>query len=228
MMSRRQSFATVVVGQSVLMREGIANLLHMANVTTLASVSSIEDLRFAKNHPRTILFIFILSSDNLSAVLEQVKQLKGRHQEARFAVVASYCRPSEMVSAFLAGVSGFFSDVVTPDVFIKSVELVMIGETIFPSAFTSHIVTPDNEIARRERPSSAPLLATDATPVQLLSPRERSILGHLIDGDSNKSIARKTGITEATVKVHVKTILRKVGVQNRTQAAIWGMNSGAL
>ena len=61
-----------------------------------------------------------------------------------------------------------------------------------------------------------------------LSPREKSILRCLIEGDSNKCIARKIDIAEATVKVHVKAILRKIRVQNRTQAAIWAMNHGAL
>ena len=59
-----------------------------------------------------------------------------------------------------------------------------------------------------------------------LSARQQSILGCLIQGDSNKTIARKMAITEATVKVHVKAILRKIRVHNRTQAAIWAMNTG--
>jgi two-component system nitrate/nitrite response regulator NarL len=63
---------------------------------------------------------------------------------------------------------------------------------------------------------------------QQLSPREKSIMQCLIAGDSNKCIARKIDIAEATVKVHVKAILRKIRVQNRTQAAIWGMNHGSL
>jgi two-component system nitrate/nitrite response regulator NarL len=50
----------------------------------------------------------------------------------------------------------------------------------------------------------------------------------MIEGDSNKSIARKIGIADATVKVHVKAILRKLQVQNRTQAAIWAKNHGEL
>src|SRR4029077_4066036 len=61
-----------------------------------------------------------------------------------------------------------------------------------------------------------------------LSTREKSILGCLISGDSNKCIARKMDIAEATVKVHVKAILRKIRVQNRTQAAIWGANNRSL
>jgi two-component system nitrate/nitrite response regulator NarL len=61
-----------------------------------------------------------------------------------------------------------------------------------------------------------------------LSVRERSILSCLIEGDSNKVIARKIDIAEATVKVHVKAILRKIRVHNRTQAAIWAMSNASL
>ena len=59
-----------------------------------------------------------------------------------------------------------------------------------------------------------------------LSARQQSILGCLIQGDSNKTIARKMAIAEATVKVHVKAILRRIRVHNRTQAAIWAMSNG--
>jgi two-component system nitrate/nitrite response regulator NarL len=69
-------------------------------------------------------------------------------------------------------------------------------------------------------------LETDVDDMPRLSDRERCILNCLIAGDSNKTIARKIDIAEATVKVHVKAILRKVRVQNRTQAAIWAMSNG--
>ncbi len=54
-----------------------------------------------------------------------------------------------------------------------------------------------------------------------LSPREAEILRSLMRGEPNKVIARKLDVTEATIKVHVKAILRKVGAANRTQAALW-------
>jgi len=60
-----------------------------------------------------------------------------------------------------------------------------------------------------------------------LSTREKCILRCLVEGDSNKIIARNVKIAEATVKVHVKAILRKIRVHNRTQAAIWAMNNGS-
>jgi two-component system nitrate/nitrite response regulator NarL len=61
-----------------------------------------------------------------------------------------------------------------------------------------------------------------------LSPRETSILRWLARGASNKLIGREIKISEATVKVHVKAILRKIGVANRTQAAIWATTNGDL
>lgn len=56
----------------------------------------------------------------------------------------------------------------------------------------------------------------------VLSCRERLIIGHLMEGHSNKVIARDLEIAEATVKAHVKNILQKIGAANRTQAAMWG------
>jgi two-component system nitrate/nitrite response regulator NarL len=61
-----------------------------------------------------------------------------------------------------------------------------------------------------------------------LSARQQSILRCLVQGDSNKTIARKMAMAEATVKVHVKAILRKIRVHNRTQAAIWAMSNGSF
>jgi two-component system nitrate/nitrite response regulator NarL len=59
-----------------------------------------------------------------------------------------------------------------------------------------------------------------------LTDREIEILGRLVHGDANKIISRRLQITEATVKVHVKAVLRKLKVMNRTQAAIWAVNHG--
>jgi DNA-binding CsgD family transcriptional regulator len=60
------------------------------------------------------------------------------------------------------------------------------------------------------------------SPLPLLSCRERSIIAHLMEGHSNKIIARDLGVAEPTVKSHVKNILNKIGAMNRTQAAMWG------
>jgi two-component system nitrate/nitrite response regulator NarL len=144
--------------------------------------------------------------------------------------VADHFRLSELV--FRAGANGYFVDVMTCEVFIKSIELVMMGETVFPPAFLSFVLDPEGnrlgQAAPRDENDKAIRVGTENTLAPQLSTREKLILRCLIEGDSNKRIARKIDIAEATVKVHVKSILRKIRVQNRTQAAIWGMNNGSL
>ena len=58
-----------------------------------------------------------------------------------------------------------------------------------------------------------------------LSPREREMLAHIVKGRANKEIARALGITEATVKVHCKSLFSRLGVSNRTQAAVWAVTT---
>ena len=101
------------------------------------------------------------------------------------------------------------------------------GETVFP-AFLSLALEPeanDLEDSALRDDDQAILVRAEGEIAPHLSPREQSILRCLTEGDSNKSIARKIDIAEATVKVHMKAILRKIRVHNRTQAAIWGMNN---
>jgi DNA-binding NarL/FixJ family response regulator len=231
-MRRQHTFATILIGKSVLLREGIARILSSANFRILASASSADDLLPSKPQRHQPLFLIVHTGDDFDSAIEQIELFRDQHPGARIAIVADHYRLDELVSAFRAGANGYFVDVITCDAFIKSIELVMMGETVFPPAFLSFVLDPeakhlDQAVPRGE--NSEPILVTaEDTIAPQLSPREKSILRCLIEGDSNKSIARKIDIAEATVKVHVKAILRKIRVQNRTQAAIWGMNNGSL
>jgi two-component system nitrate/nitrite response regulator NarL len=229
---RRQHFlAAVLVGKSILLREGLARILRSANFRILASVSCADDLRPNKPNLHPLLFLIVHTGDDFEAALEQIELFRNRHPDGRIAVVADHYRLNELVSAFRAGANGYFVNVITCDRFIKSVELVMMGETIFPPAFLSFILDPNGphpvEAAANDQNGEPILVATEDPTAPLLSPREKLILRCIIEGDPNKCIARKIDIAEATVKVHVKAILRKIRVQNRTQAAIWGINNGS-
>jgi DNA-binding NarL/FixJ family response regulator len=231
-MRRQQSFATVLIGRSVLIREGIARILRAANCRTFASVSCADDLPSGKLQPHQLLFLIVHTGDDFDVTLEQIELLREKHPTGRFAIVADHYRLADLASAFRAGASGYFVNAMTCDLFIKSIELVAMGETIFPPAFLSFALDSESNLVDKAKlrveNAEAILVTTKDTIAPHLSPREKSILQCLIEGDSNKCIARKIDIAEATVKVHVKAILRKVRVQNRTQAAIWGMNHGSL
>jgi DNA-binding NarL/FixJ family response regulator len=231
-MRQRQSFAIILIGKSILLREGLARILRSASFRILASVSCADDLVPSKLQLHQPLFLVIHTGGDCDAAVEQVKLFRNQYPGERIAIVADHYRLSELVSAFRAGANGYFVDVMTCDVFIKSIELVMMGETVFPQAFLSFVLDPEGnplgQAAPRDENDQAILVGTENTLAPQLSTREKSILRCLIEGDSNKSIARKIAIAEATVKVHVKAILRKIRVQNRTQAAIWGMNNGSV
>jgi two-component system nitrate/nitrite response regulator NarL len=185
----------------------------------------------AKLLKHQLLFLIVHTGDDFDVALEQIELLRDAHPRGRIAIVADHYRLVEMVSAFRAGANGYFVDAITCDVFIKSIELVMMGETIFPPAFLSFALDPESDHVGKAVPRDEEqtiLFKAEGTIAPQLSPREKSILHCLIEGDSNKCIARKIDIAEATVKVHVKAILRKIRVQNRTQAAIWGMNNESL
>jgi DNA-binding NarL/FixJ family response regulator len=234
----RQSFATILVGKSILLREGLAGILHSADFRILASVSCADDLLASELQQQQQLFIIVHTGDDFAAAVEQIELFREQHPGGRIAIVADHHRLDELVSAFRAGANGYFVDVMTCDAFIKSMELLMMGETIFPAALSFVLDSEGDDLCEEvdhldeavpcDESNQAILVTTDDAFAPQLSPREKSILRCLIEGDSNKCIARKIDIAEATVKVHVKAILRKIRVHNRTQAAIWGVNNGSL
>jgi two-component system, NarL family, nitrate/nitrite response regulator NarL len=100
----------------------------------------------------------------------------------------------------------------------QSLRLVMLGQQVFPALPAgkepNHGSRDFGQIAERSGLTRA------------LSGREGEILCNLLHGHSNKTIARELNISEATVKVHLKALLRKLKARNRTQAAIWAMENG--
>ena len=131
---------------------------------------------------------------------------------ARIVALADDLSVDVLRAAMGGGADGFLIKTVSPEALIQSLQLVMLGEKVFPTNLAAMLldmtaVNPQHSIRG-------------------LSPREQEILQALVTGASNKVIAYKLGITEATVKVHLKTLLRKIDVHNRTQAAIWAMNNG--
>jgi two-component system nitrate/nitrite response regulator NarL len=249
---KREPVATVLVGPSALLREGLVRILSTSGFRILASVSGLDDpVLNSLPHEQSILLVIDVS-DDFDAALRHIDAFKHRCPAGRVAVLAHHQRPTEMVSAFQAGVNAFLVKVASCDTFIKSLELVMLGVTLLPpeilalisdrqerggtvdDAVDGHLDDDnddesgdyDGEAGGPEAGLKGHLQRTQENYTPSLSDRQRSILNCLIQGDSNKTIARKMAITEATVKVHVKAILRKIRVHNRTQAAIWAMSTG--
>jgi two-component system nitrate/nitrite response regulator NarL len=226
---RRRRFVTVLVGLNTLSREGLRRILNTADFRVIAVAPNVESLLLNLPTQEQLVLLVIDIGDNPSGVIDQIKLFKKRFPFGRIAVLADRYLPSrDMLLAFGAGVNAYFVKVATCDTFIKSLELIALGETILPSAILPYL-TDHGETSARDaaRVAEIPVEGEHHYRPQL-SARERSILRCLLGGDSNKAIARKFDIAEATVKVHIKCILRKIRVNNRTQAAIWAMHHESL
>ena len=250
-MSRQDNLA-IVIGADALLREGVARVLSGTKYRIRASESCVADLKLSLVPSDKSILLVMAVCDDIDSPADQVRDFKHQFPAARVVVLANKQDQNSMVEAFRAGVNAYFVKVSNFETFIKSLELVMLGETIFPSEILE--ILSDRKVLgevreRNKQPKSngaarvhgfdsgtKRLDVTDACPpdnarlntrgihaVPRLSARELAVLRCLAEGDSNKSIARKSKIAEATVKVHVKAILRKISVHNRTQAAIWAM-----
>jgi two-component system nitrate/nitrite response regulator NarL len=142
----------------------------------------------------------------------ELRTLREVFPTARIVVLADDLSVDVLRVAMGGGADGFLIKTVSPEALIQSLQLVVIGEKVFPTNLAAMLL---------DMTAPGPLNS-----VRGVSPREQQILQLLVTGASNKMIAIRLGITEATVKVHLKTLLRKIDVNNRTQAAIWAMNNG--
>ena len=226
----RQSFLTTVVGQNVLLREGLVSILRDADfrVPDATCLVSDADMSLCKQLP--ILMIVAAGSDQ-SATVEQIKLFKDNGTNGSIVVVADRFRLNDVISAFHQGAKAYFLRDVRPAAFIQYLELVMMGEKIVPPEILLFILNQPNNYQQEPKIINSSIAMNtrnnhvDGNNRPNLSNREKIILQCLITGDSNKTIARKINIAEATVKVHIKAILCKVRVKNRTQAAIWAMRN---
>ena len=148
--------------------------------------------------------------------------------------MAASQEPEDIVAALKAGACGYLRQDIAGETLLKSLELIAHGEMIVHPLVTSEMTQANGLIADDFDDAAASALTWDSQPeleevnessdIPPMSRREMLILRMLTQGASNKTIARNLVITESTVKVHMKSILRKLRLQNRTQAAIWARN----
>jgi two-component system nitrate/nitrite response regulator NarL len=131
----------------------------------------------------------------------------------KIVLIATEGSPALSARCLAAGINGCLVVDMSTGALTQSLRLIMLGQEIFPAPAG---VLPLAAPAPPARPGAS----------RSLSDREGEILGKLLLGHSNKMIARELAISEATVKVHLKGLLRKLKARNRTQAAIWAMENG--
>lgn len=168
----------------------------------------------------SVLFIIDGQSDS-DDVAVVIGRIKTRFPEARITILAETLDPNTVTAAWQAGAHGFCLSNSQREILIGSLELVMLGEIVLPSAFVLSMTAPNADYPASRLIESSEECDGYRSLGRKLSAREAQILDFLRQGAPNKVIARKLNLSESTVKVHVKAILKKVGACNRTQAALW-------
>jgi two-component system nitrate/nitrite response regulator NarL len=221
-----QQTPAILLCENSLVRAGIR---HILDGTPFMVAEELEDSSGGLASPDAAPALYIIhDSHSADALAEMVADVKAACPSRRVVVLADGLDPTTMMRALQAGMNGLCSTRMGRDALIKALELVMLGETFIAPAFTLSLA---DEASRRQqtRPDGAIVVGPAAAAIaNKLSPREAQILRHLTQGASNKHIARELGLAEATIKVHLKAILRKVRAANRTQAAIWAQQHMSL
>ena len=178
----------------------------------------------------------------VSTTTALVRKVVAANTGVKAVILAASHQPEDVVAALRAGACGFLCQDIPGDRLLRSLELIALGEMIVHPQFACSRTANDDQ-ATDDRDDNNPFLAKgggayfesrvameaarenpNCNVAPSLSRREMVILRMLMQGGSNKVIARNLVITESTVKVHMKAILRKLRLENRTQAAIWARN----
>jgi two-component system nitrate/nitrite response regulator NarL len=124
----------------------------------------------------------------------------------------------DLAAALRGGACGYLLKTMDSEMLAAAIRRTMMGESVVSPEMTSKLVSA---FQAGQGTAAPPAPAVDTDPIHSLSPREREILGRIAKGASNKEVARDLNIAEATVKIHVQHILRKLNLSSRVQAAVY-------
>jgi two-component system, NarL family, nitrate/nitrite response regulator NarL len=230
----RRLVSTVVLDENTLLREGLKRVLSESRFRIVKDGSTKGHISLGEIPQRIGGLLFLIGADeNPWELASQVRRLKGAYPHAVIVVLGEQTDVRPVLGAINAGASGYLNSTMMRDILIKTLELIMLGETVVPTPLLQAIcdraqpTTPAHSKVEDVCAPTSPALITDRGgdigkhARRPFSMREAAVLNSLRRGESNKSIARTLQIAEATVKVHVKAILRKINAKNRTQAALW-------
>jgi two-component system, NarL family, response regulator LiaR len=202
----------VIVDDHAVVREGLRTFLSLQD--DLEVVGEAADGRealtvVADTRPDVVLMDLVMPNvDGIAAM----RELRRRAPESRVVVLTSFLEDERVLPALRAGAAGYLLKNVEPQELARAVRLADGGETMLDPAVAARLVES--------------LAAGEGDELDELTPRERDVLRLLASGYANKRIALELGIAEKTVKTHVSHVLSKLGVSDRTQAALYAHRLG--
>lgn len=199
-----------LIASSEIVRRGLSEILSTRDFTVVWSGISAAEF-YDKSASEAAVVVMAVEPE--ADISEASAQLADACPEARHVLVADDFDLESVVFACEHAIDGLLLKGAPAEQLACSLRLVALGERVLPGLVADYLV--------RNRSTVPHAAIKDNGLCFDLSGREVEILRQVAEGNANKVIARQLGITESTVKVHVKAILRKLRLANRTQAALW-------
>ena len=206
----------LIIDDHTLFRDGLKGLLDRHNIDVVGSLGDgHEGIRLAQElNPDIVLLDMRMPNITGLEVLKQLQQIKF---ESPVAMLTTSNDERDLVEALRNGAKGYLLKDMEPDDVVAALREIVKGETVVAPNLTQILA----RVVKGE-----PILETAPSPIADLTPRESEILSLLAEGQSNKVIARNLGISDGTVKLHVKAILRKLNIHSRVEAAVIAVEQG--
>lgn len=210
------SLRILVIDDHTLFRVGLQGLLEHRGIEVVAAVGDgQEGLALAEQlRPDVVLLDMRMPGMDGLGVLRHLRQ---SGLKMPIAMLTTSSNEQDLVEALRSGAQGYLIKDMEPDDLVLALRDIVAGKTV---------VAPDLAPVLAKVVQGESVAARDPSPFSELTPREGEILGLLAEGQSNKAIARNLGISDGTVKLHVKAILRKLGVHSRVEAAVIAVEQG--
>lgn len=206
----------LLIDDHALFRMGLRELLERRGIVVVDAVGDCEEgVRLAEEAQPDVVLLDMRMPQ--MGGIEVLKRLRASRQEMPIAMLTTSRDERDVVESLQNGAQGYLLKDMEPDELVTALADIMSGHTVVAKELTG-------VLARAVQ--GEPIEATMAGGAfDDLTPREREILCHLAEGQSNKGIARRLGISDGTVKLHVKAILRKLGVHSRVEAAVMAVEN---
>lgn len=214
-MSDDQKISVFLVDDHLVVREGVRVVLEQSgDIEIVGEAATAKEAmqRIAATRPR-VAVIDVQLPDRPGT--ELCADIRASHPETACLMLTSFADDEALFESISAGAAGFVLKQVRGDGLVEAVERVASGESLIDASVTARLL----ERIRNPQSSTDPRLAS-------LTTLERAILRHVVDGLTNREIAPLVNVSEKTVKNYVSSILHKLGLSRRTEAAVFALRSG--
>ncbi len=202
----------LIIDDHTLFRSGLTSLLERYRIKVVAAGSGLEGIRVLQKAGFDTILLDLRMPE--MSGLEVLQWIRKNHIGTPVIMLTTSSDEADLVESLRLGAQGYLLKDMDPDDLVMALRDVMSGETIVAPDLTKVLAS-----AVQKGVSASPSVASHSVR-SVLTAREQEVLCDITKGWSNKVIARNLGITDGTVKLHVKSILRKLKVHSRVQAAV--------